>query len=348
MSAFPAIEISGLRNRHPNGFLLDVETAEFETGRIYALVGPNGSGKTSLLNVLAGLTDPDAGYIAFKGDRINGGTSPEARRKIVLLGQTPYLFHTSVLDNVKYGLALRTRNRREVERRARLALNTVGLERLAGRDANRLSGGEAQLVALARAIAVDPELLLLDEPTASLDRDNATALEELVLRINRERKSTVIFTTHDLGQAYRLTTDVILMIGGQIVEEKPDNMFAGRVVEVSGSPRVKIGNSVSFAAVTDTRGDARIIIEPDDIFVSLVPLDSSARNSLKGTVVRATRQGHSVRVAINVGGHISPRGDIQGGVEFVALMSRRSHSDMNLNPGKKAWLTFKSTSVKVY
>lgn len=342
------IHIESLRNRHPNGFLLDIEDLAFDAGGTYALVGPNGSGKTTLLSAVAGLTVPDAGHVYFHGELLNGSTPLETRRKIVLLSQDPYLFKTTVLANVAYGPKLRGLGRREGETKARAALQTVGLERLAARDARDLSGGEMQLVALARAIAVEPELLLLDEPTANLDRENTAVIENLIGRLDADRTKTVIFTTHHIEQAHRLADEVVLLIDGRPVERKPDNIFTGHAFEASGSTRISIARAVTVSAITEKRGDVRILIDPEDIILSTLPLDASARNSFKGTITRTERDGQRVRVFLEVAGHDPGDDGEPERIEFVALISRKSYADMHLNPGRRLYLTFKSSSVQVF
>ena len=189
-------------------------TATFTAGPPTILIGPNGAGKTTLLRAVMGLIPLDRGCIAW-GGRNN---SPPDKRAIVF--QRPTMLRRTVAGNVRYALGAAgvtgiTRNTRNSE-----LLSLVGLEPLAHRPARRLSGGEQQRLALARALARDPDLLLLDEPTASLD-PAATKLIEDIVRAVSARGVKVIMTTHDLGQARRLAGDIALLHRGHLVEHAP-------------------------------------------------------------------------------------------------------------------------------
>lgn len=183
-----------------------------------AIMGPNGAGKSVLLKLLHGLMTPDAGRIDW------GGLSPEeARARQALVFQKPVLLRRSVTANV--GFVLRARGK-DPARSAEL-LAHVGLAHKATAPARRLSGGEAQRLALARALATDPEALFLDEPTASLDPASVLAIEA-IMREARDRGMRLVLVTHDIGQARRLADEVVFLHRGQVAEQSPAATFFER------------------------------------------------------------------------------------------------------------------------
>nr|WP_241248603.1 ATP-binding cassette domain-containing protein [Nocardioides sp. KC13] len=193
-------------------------TLDVAAGETVALTGPNGAGKSSLLGVIAGLLRPDAGEVRL-GYRIIDTTPPHARG-VALLAQDPLLFpHMSVLANVAFAPRARGVRRHRAHELATRYLAEVGAEELAGRRPTQISGGQAQRVAVARALAADPELLLLDEPMASLDVDVRPALRQ-TLRTALEGR-TAIIVTHDAADARALADRVVVVEHGRIVEDGP-------------------------------------------------------------------------------------------------------------------------------
>ncbi len=182
------------------------------------LVGPNGAGKSSILRMLHGLSPLTEGHLSWNGE----GRHPRARLGYVF--QTPVMLRRKVLDNLTYPLRLSGLTRKEARNRACAALEQVGLDTLAGHPARTLSGGERQKLALARALIRDPELLLLDEPCASLD-GNATCAIEDILSTARAAGMRIIMATHDMGQARRLADDVLFILGGKVHEAGPASSF---------------------------------------------------------------------------------------------------------------------------
>jgi tungstate transport system ATP-binding protein len=196
--------------------VLSVDRLEVRRGEIVALVGPNGSGKTTLLHALAFLLFPDKGRLLFFGEPVSTEGLVGLRRRVGLLLQNPYLFQTSVMENVTAGLRLRRVPRAKSREAALAALDHVGLAGFENRGARSLSGGESQRVALARALVLDPEVLLLDEPGNHMDRASIQRCEEIVRRLNRERGLTVVLTTHNTNQAEVLAHRVLRLEDGAI------------------------------------------------------------------------------------------------------------------------------------
>ena len=194
-----------------------IDALTIDAGRLYTLTGANGAGKSTLLGILAFLTPPTTGEIFYAGERIDwkGDIVARRRRKVTLLHQSPYLFGGTVFRNVAYGLKARGIAGDAALRAATRALETVGLERFRERDARELSGGEAQRVAMARALALDPEVLLLDEPLANIDRETAILLETVIASLP-SRGTTVVMTTHDPDHPTRLNGGSIVLERGKI------------------------------------------------------------------------------------------------------------------------------------
>lgn len=218
----PAYSLKDLTFSYQNRPVLEIGHLEIPAGEIVALVGPNGSGKTTLLHNLAFLETPQHGLISFFGAAACKENLLSFRRRVGLLLQNPYLFHTSVLSNVLWGLQIRGVPRRIGKKAGRAALETVGLGGFDDRYARSLSGGEAQRVALARALVLEPEVLLLDEPANHMDRDSVRRTEETVLNLNKRRGTTIILTSHDIVQVKALAHRVLCLSEGKIVPPLPE------------------------------------------------------------------------------------------------------------------------------
>lgn len=184
-----------------------------------AIIGPNGAGKSSFLLGLACLLARESGCIVFRGSLVSASAELSYRRHIAMVFQEPLLFDTTVLDNVAEGLRIRSINRSEARDRARESLDLFKVGHLSGRSARKLSGGEAQRVSLARAFAVRPELILMDEPFSSLDLPTRIALAEDLGRILHESRTAAIIATHDRIEAFRVVDRLLVMEAGMIVQE---------------------------------------------------------------------------------------------------------------------------------
>ena len=198
--------------------VLHVDRLDIRRGEIFALVGPSGAGKSTLLRLLNFLEPPTSGRIRFlDADFSPGWPVPlELRRRVTTVFQRPTLLNRSVWANASYGLRLR--GQRNAAHQIEAVLEQVGLSALARQPARTLSGGEAQRVALARAMVLQPDVLLLDEPTANLDPYNVGLIEDSVRSLNRERGTSLVLVTHNVFQARRLAHRVALFLEGHIVE----------------------------------------------------------------------------------------------------------------------------------
>jgi tungstate transport system ATP-binding protein len=214
----PIYSLRSVAKDYANRRVLEVDALDIYPGEVLALVGPSGAGKSTLLRLLNFLEEPTAGRINFQGEEFtaSGNISLHLRRKVTTVFQRPMLLDRSVWDNVTFGLRLR--GERNSTAQVQHALEEVRLSHLAKQRARTLSGGEAQRVALARAIVLQPDVLLLDEPTANLDPYNVGMIESIVRRMNQEHSMTLVLVTHNVFQAKRLADRVAFLLESRIVE----------------------------------------------------------------------------------------------------------------------------------
>lgn len=323
-------------------------------GEIFVLLGPNGSGKTTLLKILAFLEKPTFGEVYFRGRKVADQNLTQMRMESTMVFQKTLLFSTTVYDNVAYGLKIRKIPKEEIGQRVSEALKLVKLDGFERKRAKELSGGEQQRVALARALALNTPLLLLDEPTANLDPKNAAIVEEIIARVNRELKTTIMMATHNMFQAKSLPHRIALMLNGKIVEigtptemfgklsktlasfAALENTFTGtaRVTE-NGTTKVDIGNGVQIQTTFHASGNASVFISPEDIILSKERFASSARNIFKGKIVEISDFGSIVRLKVDVG------------KPFTVQITKRSFNEMGLNLNMEVFLAFKASSVQI-
>jgi tungstate transport system ATP-binding protein len=210
------IEIHGLYKSFGKSEILTDINQDIEEGKVLALIGPTGSGKTTLLRQIDLLDQPTRGSIFLHGEDIFRLSSREkllVRRRMAMVFQKPVMFSSSVYENVAYGLKMRGKDSRDLVLRA---LDEVGLSGYESRNAATLSGGEVQRIALARAMVIKPEVLLLDEPTANLDPENASAIDELIKHL-ADCGTTVIMASHNMPQCRRIADKVAVLFKGRII-----------------------------------------------------------------------------------------------------------------------------------
>lgn len=207
------LQFEQLKRAYDGKTVLDLEKAAIHSGSRTGIIGPNGAGKSTLVNLIAGLDQADGGRIFYDGKlRIPG-------EEITLVFQKPYLISSTVEKNIAYPLKLRNWKDEEIEKRVSELTGELNLEPLRKKRAWKLSGGETQKVALARALSFRPKLLLLDEPTANIDPAAGAEIEKMLLKINREENTTVVLITHNLAQAKRVCDRCLFLNGGKLIEE---------------------------------------------------------------------------------------------------------------------------------
>jgi tungstate transport system ATP-binding protein len=198
-------------------FTLHARRLDVQRGEVLGLLGPTGAGKSTLLRLLAGLENPTGGDICFDDSAFVSTDLPlPTQRRITMVHQRPVLLTGTVRMNVEYGLRLR--GIRDRSRKVTGVLDRMGLAKIAAQSAQTLSGGQVQLVALARALVIDPDVLLLDEPTAHLDPAHVALVEKTIRQVQQDRRTTIIWATHNLFQARRVAVRTALLLNGQLVE----------------------------------------------------------------------------------------------------------------------------------
>lgn len=332
----------------------DVEVAfEVAAGETVAILGPNGAGKSTTLDVLGGLLRPDSGRVVLDGEELTGDgrwVAPHARRT-ALLAQDPLLFpHLSVLENVAFGPRSRGAGRTAARASAATWLAEVDATDLADRRPARLSGGQAQRVAVARALAADPRLLLLDEPMAALDIAVAPALRQLLRTVLADR--TAVIVTHHVLDALLLADRVVVLEGGRVVEQgpagvvlsRPRSAFAARFAGLNliGGVATPDGvrrpdGSVLHGTPADPApaggSEAVAVFRPSAVAVHREPPGGSPRNVLAVRVDELEPLGDVVRVRA---------GDLAADVTVAAV------AELGLAPGQEVSFVVKATEVDVY
>jgi tungstate transport system ATP-binding protein len=219
----PIFELSNISQIYNDRQVLNVEKLSIHDGEILAVVGPSGAGKSTLLRLLNFLENPTTGKIKFSGTSANQQLALEERRRITTVFQRPILLKRTVAANMRYTKNIRGEKFKTGE--LDQWLNRIGLLSMADISAKKLSEGEAQRVAMARALLMKPDVLLLDEPTANLDPYNVELIEELVRQENKKSGTTIVLVTHNIFQAQRLAHRTALILQGEIVEISKTQKF---------------------------------------------------------------------------------------------------------------------------
>ena len=325
----------GVKHAYGDRTVLDIDEIALSAGSVTALVGPNGSGKSTLLRILAFLERPTNGTLRLDSVAVDGSAARRrARRRVTMVEQVPYLFPTTVHENLLYALKLHRITGREASERARQALEAVDATVLAAREARALSEGEVRRVALARAVALEPDVLLLDEPAGAADRAAAVALYSAMAR-ERDRGSAVCFTSHHIEDAFRWSDVLRTLTDGRLHEIAPENLFRATLPHGRGAKDVAIG-PLTLRVVSDRDGPVTISVPPEEILVSNHPIASSARNQFTGPVVRISEH-DADRITLTV--------DV--GIDIAARVTRAALRELDVHVGSSVVLTVKALAVQV-
>ena len=335
-------------------FELDVDLS-IAPGEVVALLGPNGAGKTSVLRALAGLLTIDAGRIALDGivldEPANAIRMPVEQRPIGVVFQDYLLFpHLSVLENVAFGLRSRGVGRTTATARARSWLDRVGLGPAANRKPGSLSGGQAQRVALVRALATDPALLLLDEPMAALDVSTRVELRRELRQHLESFRGVRLLVTHDPVEAMAMADRLIVLEHGRVLQtgspaevtQRPRSRYVADLVGVNlfrGTARqnvITISGGGSLTAVGVTDGDVFAVVHPRTVALYRARPDGTPRNVWEGRATDLDLQGDRVRVRL------------QGSPSIVAEVTPAAVRELGLDRGDQVWIGVKATEVIVY
>jgi len=353
------LSVRGLKVSRGGILVLDIPALDFQAGEFLSLIGPNGAGKSTLLLSLAGLIKRDQGEILFHGKPVENGTRLlEYRRSLAMVFQEPLLFDSTVYDNVATGLKLRGTARKKMRPIVEENLALFEVAHLSSRSARKISGGEAQRTSLARAFATSPELILLDEPFASLDPPAKESIIGDLGHAMHIKKTTAIMATHDRRDALRLSDRIAVMEGGRIAQigapvevmyqpvSESVAQFVGVETILEGTIRssaggvlqVDVGGQDIFCTGDFAPGEqVMCFIRPEHVTVypGGARPDSSARNVLPGTVMKIQTIGLLYRLCIDCGFILS------------AHVTQQAMEDLKFAANTNVTVAFKASSVHV-
>lgn len=355
----PLLVGSGLRKTYGDRTVVHVDRIELLPGELLAIFGPNGAGKSTLLRLLAMLEEPTAGRVEFRGATGRAGERA-LRAASAVVFQRPHFWRESVAYNIGIGLKLRGISRARAQGRVRRVARQLGIDHLLEGFMDEISGGEAQRVSLARALVLDPEVLFLDEPTASLDTDARIDLRQDLERVAREHATSVFLITHDRNEAFHLADRVGVLRDGRLVQvgtptdiyENPADVYTARVtgaeftlhgtVTASEGRRIEVdlGGATVHALGEAEAGDAvKIAYRPEDLVLGAPdppPGGLSTRNLLYATVTDRRDMGGLVRLRL------------EGPGELVALVTREAAEELGVGPGSRVSIRAKATALHAF
>jgi sulfate transport system ATP-binding protein len=309
-----SIDITGVNKKFGDFVALDNVTVSIPTGQLTALLGPSGGGKSTLLRIIAGLDSADSGTISIEG--VDATKLPPQKRNVGFVFQHYAVFkHMTVAKNVSFGLEIRKKPKASIAERVDELLKLVHLSQFASRLPSQLSGGQRQRMALARALAVEPTVLLLDEPFGALDAKVRKELRDWLRRLHDEVHVTTVFVTHDQEEALEVADEIVVINEGRVEQigapdqlyDEPANDFVmgflGEVTTLSGQ-----------------------MVRPHDIDISAAPVLAGA---VEGVVSRILRIGFEVRVTVLT----------DDGEEVIVVLTRNHARSLGIEEGIHVWVT---------
>jgi tungstate transport system ATP-binding protein len=358
MNSETLIKIENIILQRGGATVLDIPEFHVPRGRILALIGPNGAGKSTLLLMLAGLLKPQQGKMYFQGQPVESRADlASLRHHAAVVFQEPLLLNNSVFENVALGLKFRRLKHEEIKSRVQSALDYFGISQLAKRSAKTLSGGEAKRVSLARAFAIKPQIILLDEAFNSLDPPSRETIIDDLKQILEETKITAVLALHDREETLRLAQDVSVMNAGKIVQSgttaeifnQPDSEFVanfvgtesiweGTVNSCAEGHMVISINGKQIEAVGDCSIGQKVYccLRPENVTISNQTQGKmSARNIFEGKVSKIIRQGFFYKLTLDCG------------FPLVAYITIPSYEDLGIAKGGMVIASFKATAVHV-
>jgi sulfate transport system ATP-binding protein len=308
-----AIEVRDISKSFGATPVLQDINLDVTSGALTALLGPSGGGKSTLLRIIAGLETPDVGTVSILGQEST--YLPPQRRNVGFVFQHYAAFkHLTVFRNVAFGLEVRKKDKETIRKRVMELLELVHLDQFAERLPSQLSGGQRQRMALARALAVEPDVLLLDEPFGALDAQVRKELRAWLRRLHDEVHVTTVFVTHDQEEAIEISDDIVVLAGGRIIQ--------------SGAPAALYDHPANdfvmrfLGPVTELNG---ALVRPHDLELSLEP----APDAVAAVVHRIVKLGFEVRVDLQAS---------QSGQEMSAQLTRASAAQLDLAPGREVYV----------
>jgi sulfate transport system ATP-binding protein len=307
-----AIAVHGITKRFGSFVALDNVSLAIADGSLTALLGPSGSGKSTLLRVIAGLEQPDAGEVLINGEAVTG-LAPQKRGVGFVFQHYAAFKHLTVRENMAFGLRIRKVAKPEIARRVDELLGLVQLDGLADRYPSQLSGGQRQRMALARALAVQPRILLLDEPFGALDARVRKELRTWLRRLHEEVQVTTVIVTHDQEEAMDVADRVAVMNEGRIEQTgKPRDLYEHPANEFV----------MSFVGPANRLGDA--FVRPHDVEIRLEPNGTGS----EGVVTRVVHLGFEVRIELV----------LRDGQQLWAQLSRNDLDELRVEPGQTVFV----------
>ncbi len=347
------IELINVNKYYKSKHVLKNINLNINKNETLSLLGLSGAGKTTLLKVIDLLEPIDTGSIIFEGvdvSKLDEDEKVKYRRRMCMVFQKPEFFTGSVFDNVAYGLKIRGVNKNEIRRRVKEVLELVGLDGYEKRNVKTLSAGEAQRVNFARALVIEPEILLLDEPTSNLDPKNTEIIERCIEEIKKERKITIVIATHDHSQAIRLSDRIAIINDGRIeqVDKKENILFNPKTVFVAkflGMKNIFKGYGYSRKIKTDcftvevnqeVTGEIFFGIRPEDVMI--VREGKVKENMLSVTITKInliSPSTYEIETTFN-------------DFKIYIHVPRHVVKIMNLYEGKNIKISLKKDSIKVF
>jgi len=334
-------QIQNLDHFYGDKQVLSIDEVSIPPASIVGLIGPNGSGKSTFLKLLSFIEAPTYGAILFMGQKVEP-FSKDVRYKVALLPQEPYLMHRTVFENVAYGLKIQKKTRR-ISSRVEQALSQVGLEPVdfARRKWNELSGGEAQRVALAARLILRPRVLLLDEPTASVDAESAVLIRKASLEVRQKWGTTLVVSTHDWQWLYETCDNVLHLIHGRVFKSGLGCAVTGPW-KISGEEflhkELDDGQILVVSKPTDDK--QRVILDPAQMTITLPEKDTLFRCNpkiLNGVVTRLFLEmnGETVQTAIKVAELV-----------LTIRMERQQVTKLGLHPGSAVSISYDPQDIE--
>ncbi|ADN37170.1 ABC transporter related protein [Methanolacinia petrolearia DSM 11571] len=335
-------------------FSLEKINLSIEKGEYVVILGPTGAGKTIVLETIAGIYPPDSGSIELNGEDITFADPKD--RNISMVYQDYMLFpHLSVYENIAFGLSVKKNPADEIEKKVSEVAGILGISHLLHRSVINLSGGEKQRTAISRAIVMEPDVLLLDEPLSALDVRTRERLRKELKRLHMRFKTTVLHVTHNFEEVFSLADRVAVLNQGKIIQtgvpnqvfSQPEskfiaefvgteNIFRGDITSGSGCSVITVDGLDIVSTATGIEGKVYASVRPEDIMLSREPLKTPARNSFEGIVESITNNGTMVEIRVDAG------------IPFVTVLTRRGFSDIGIMEGDSVFLTFKAAAVHVF
>ncbi|MCX6400331.1 MAG: TOBE-like domain-containing protein [Propionibacteriales bacterium] len=322
-----SIEVSGINKKYGDFVALEDINVSLPTGQLTALLGPSGGGKSTLLRIIAGLDTADSGSVEIEG--VNATKLPPQKRNVGFVFQHYAVFkHMTVAKNVAFGLEIRKRPKAEVKAKVAELLELVHLSQFAHRLPSQLSGGQRRRLALARALAVEPSVLLLDEPFGALDAKVRKELRDWLRRLHDEVHVTTVFVTHDQEEAMEVADEIVVINNGRIEQiGTPDQLYD------------EPANDFVMGFLGDVTRLGNVRLRPHDIELALSPaVTPGTPPAFAGVIERTLRLGFELRLTV----------DVEGQGETTQVVLSRTHARaLDLGVGTKVWLRPATGAISV-